>query len=488
MIELPDAVVKSLFKNKMSDFEDLPDIDYECNTKNIVMELESDESDIEVVWEGNNSQTDIIMGKNPSTTEEVKMYLPGSSSSVPSNSRSIKATKSLNPPPLLISDSDPEEECIQVMLPKKKRKPKILLTKDAEKKRLEKDKEREMKRLEKEKRQEEERRKAEMRQTTKEVQKSTKPGGSCMTIILDFEISQKFDALVPLLVSADVKYEILSDPVIDNSILFKRNLIRQTMGDDLKIKLRNQSTSGSKDNEENSLDLTTWVESIKAVLLGKHLTLFLMDMEKYFRKIKKTTQKEFRTRVLDTDNNPVPNKRKQKQNLPYISQAELYGTLIEMQLQTGVNYRLVKNVNELGSTLVNFVKAIADAPHKKQEIETDGSDLMEFFDVSGSIKVEKDGTGLKQLWVDQLQQFSTVGSDVAQAISKRFPSPMALLKAYNSCDNQEQGESLLTELPVITGVGPLERIRKVGSENSKILYRFFTSTNGSRLLGSAFDT
>lgn len=56
-----------------------------------------------------------------------------------------------------------------------------------------------------------------------------------MTIILDFEISQKFDALVPLLVSADVKYEILSDPVIDNSILFKRNLIRQTMGDDLKV-------------------------------------------------------------------------------------------------------------------------------------------------------------------------------------------------------------------------------------------------------------
>lgn len=50
--------------------------------------------------------------------------------------------------------------------------------------------------------------------------------------------------------------------------------------------LRNQSTSGSKDNEENSLDLTTWVESIKAVLLGKHLTLFLMDMEKYFRYFK----------------------------------------------------------------------------------------------------------------------------------------------------------------------------------------------------------
>lgn len=68
--------------------------------------------------------------------------------------------------------------------------------------------------------------------------------------------------------------------------------------------------------------------------------------------------------------------------------------------------------------------------YRKQEIETDGSDLMEFFDVSGSIKVEKDGTGLKQLWVDQLQQFSTVGSDVAQAISKRFPSPMALLKVY----------------------------------------------------------
>lgn len=35
-----------------------------------------------------------------------------------------------------------------------------------------------------------------------------------------------------------------------------------------------------------------------------------------------------------------------------------------MQLQTGVNYRMIKNVSELGFTLNQYTKAIADAPFK----------------------------------------------------------------------------------------------------------------------------
>ncbi len=58
-----------------------------------------------------------------------------------------------------------------------------------------------------------------------------------MTVILDSLITQKYDALIPLLVVADLKYEVETDPIIENSIFLKREVIQKAMGDDQKVRL-----------------------------------------------------------------------------------------------------------------------------------------------------------------------------------------------------------------------------------------------------------
>jgi hypothetical protein len=48
----------------------------------------------------------------------------------------------------------------------------------------------------------------------------------------------------------------------------------------------------------------------------------------------------------------------------YYCRTELQSALIEVQLQTGINYKFVKDAAELGNCLVQYTKAIADAPFK----------------------------------------------------------------------------------------------------------------------------
>ncbi len=67
---------------------------------------------------------------------------------------------------------------------------------------------------------------------------------------------------------------------------------------------------------------------------------------------------------------------------------------------------------------------------RKQRLESQGFDWFALGDSTGSVKVEKDGSGLKQLWVEQLQQFNNVGPDMALAISNRYPSPKELFRVF----------------------------------------------------------
>lgn len=49
-------------------------------------------------------------------------------------------------------------------------------------------------------------------------------------------------------------------------------------------------------------------------------------------------------------------------------------------------------------------------------------------DVSGNVKVSKDGHGLERLWQQQLMQFPLVALETSQAIASRYPSPQALIQ------------------------------------------------------------
>ena len=47
-------------------------------------------------------------------------------------------------------------------------------------------------------------------------------------------------------------------------------------------------------------------------------------------------------------------------------------------------------------------------------------------DTKGSVKVERDGTGLLQVWRQQITQFHNVTGQVADAIIREYPSPTLL--------------------------------------------------------------
>lgn len=69
---------------------------------------------------------------------------------------------------------------------------------------------------------------------------------------------------------------------------------------------------------------------------------------------------------------------------------------------------------------------------------SDGFDWYALQDCAGSIKVDKDGNGLLNLWIEQLMQFSNVGIETAKAIQARYPSPRALLTVRLTIGNFPQ--------------------------------------------------
>jgi len=326
-----------------------------------------------------------------------------------------------------------------------------------------------------------------------------------MTICIDNNLPRKIE-LFTFLEAMGINHETNFMPVVENSIIFKRELHYRAMGDDLNLhnvskfeeenqimilldhedivpKVKIQIADGVPvPDYEDELDFITFVKSIAESVPTKKVTLFLYGMENYFKKIKKNTQNEFRQRVLQGDTEK--RSRKKKTQLPEISRLEFQNALVQLQLETNINFRMVNTVNELGAILGQYTKAIAEAPFKQQRKEQ-GFDWYATADTAGSVKVEKDGKGLARLWTEQLCLFNLVGIDTAQAITAKYPSPQHLIQAYARCDTQEEGETLIRDLQMRVGVGPLAKSRKVGPELSKKLYRFFTSSDAERNLGSS---
>lgn len=56
-----------------------------------------------------------------------------------------------------------------------------------------------------------------------------------MIVMLPDSLIQKFDGLVAFLASVDIKYQVVEEPVVENSITFKRELLQQGMDDNLKV-------------------------------------------------------------------------------------------------------------------------------------------------------------------------------------------------------------------------------------------------------------
>ncbi|XP_047233734.1 probable crossover junction endonuclease EME2 isoform X4 [Girardinichthys multiradiatus] len=115
-----------------------------------------------------------------------------------------------------------------------------------------------------------------------------------------------------------------------------------------------------------------------------------------------------------------------------------------------------------------------------QGLLTERSELP--FCVDGSwasgARVERDGSGLRDVWSRQIQQLNRVSPAVASAVTESFPSPQLLLQAYQNSGSEAEKKGMLAGLSVKTeGKG-----RRIGPEISARLYRCLTTENPQLVL------
>ncbi|KAM6350614.1 LOW QUALITY PROTEIN: putative crossover junction endonuclease EME2 [Alca torda] len=91
---------------------------------------------------------------------------------------------------------------------------------------------------------------------------------------------------------------------------------------------------------------------------------------------------------------------------------------------------------------------------------------------ASGVRVEKDSTGLRQVWKGQLQQFNRVSPATAVAVAEAYPSPSLLLQA-EKCSTEDENV-LLSDIPVKSDVSREDC--RVGPDLSCCIYLFMVST------------
>lgn len=108
-------------------------------------------------------------------------------------------------------------------------------------------------------------------------------------------------------------------------------------------------------------------------------------------------------------------------------------------------------------------------------------------DNKDSVKVQdhtrKDSSnpGLSRLWQQHLLKLPFITLETAEAILSVYPMPKDLLDAFKSSPSPE---TLLRDIPVRRGGGPLTTNRRLGPEMSRKLFQFYHSLDPSEMLSN----
>ncbi|KAM8877955.1 essential meiotic structure-specific endonuclease subunit 2 isoform 4-T4 [Synchiropus picturatus] len=343
--------------------------------------------------------------------------------------------------------------------PAKKRRSKEEIEADRERAKQRRE-DREKQREAKAKQKEERRLEIQRRKQAAETFKSLKPENclKCLTVCIDPALLQHegADILLDTLCQLDWRYRV-DGQQIPHSITWTRELLQQveagqglveeehvlqvlTLTDLLDVLI---SVKKMLDNEEDELEGGVLLRPLLECLnrdAKKEVTLLVMD-----------SQAEFWSKAFVG-----------------------YG-LGETLQSIGVKYM------DMEEGVTNHVCAVTKALSKRPfKLLTDQVELP--FCVDGSwasgVRVEKDGSGLKQVWSRQIQQLNRVSPAVAAAVTEAYPSPQLLLQAYQSLELEVMRKGLVASLTVKTE----DKERRVGPDISSRVYRCFTAQNPQLVL------
>ncbi|KAB0367597.1 hypothetical protein FD755_020921 [Muntiacus reevesi] len=252
--------------------------------------------------------------------------------------------------------------------------------------------------------------------------------------------------------------------------------------------------------EEGKETLRSFVTDITARTAGKDLSLVIVDPEKCFRFGSREVCYPFDFLPCSSAPNPLRRKqrvanrgqakeKKQQQKQPeantvaMVTRVDMEEALVDLQLHTEAQARIVQSWKELADLACAFTKAVAEAPFKKLRDQTSFSFCLEN-DWAGGAKVDRSGKGLALVWRRQIQQLNRVSLEMASAIVDAYPSPQLLIQAYKQCFSEEERQNLLADLQVRRGEGVTATSRRVGPELSRRVYLQMTALQPDLCLDS----
>lgn len=329
----------------------------------------------------------------------------------------------------------------------------------------------------------------------KEVARSTKPG-ECMKYVRVSVDKNILDAasvteLMDAFLEADIGADTAELP-LERSVLWSRkhlsldearpgssaltsevqeNQVAVVLPADQFLRLVASERQDPLTREHTSL--SEHLTSVEALYPDKRVTYLVFEIEKYFRREKRKANEEYRALILGTATQAPKRKKTTSYDGPKLTRDDIETTLVPLQLERHFNIHYVETANQLSKLLTAFTKAVAERLHKQAK---QGRDL-HFLAPGGGLLRKHDS--LLRVWQAQLEQFASVGRDMAEAIVTRYPSPRLLLQAFEACADPSQAEVLLQDILVRRGAGVLESTRRVGPVVSKRIYRFFSSNDGN---------
>lgn len=225
--------------------------------------------------------------------------------------------------------------------------------------------------------------------------------------------------------------------------------------------------------EKGKETLRSFVTDITAKTEGKALSLVIVDQEKHFSDL--NPPKRRKQGVAKKEQAKKKKRKLSEANTgPMVSRVDMEEALVDLQLHTQAQARIVQSWEELADFTCTFTKAVAEAPFKKLRDQTSFSFCLES-DWAGGAKVDRAGRGLALVWRRQIQQLNRVSLEMASAVVDAYPSPQLLVQAYRRCFSEQERQNLLADIKVRRGEGVTSTSRRVGPELSRRIYLQMTT-------------
>ncbi|XP_061564227.1 probable crossover junction endonuclease EME2 isoform X2 [Cololabis saira] len=429
---------------------------------------ESEDSDVELKpCNGANSQTATVGtrdGETESSEDKQRAALPSS----PTKRKHGRGQVRLSPPPAGGSGTPS---------PVRKRRTKEEIEADRQRARERKE-ERERQRAARAQEKEERRQEQQKRREAAENLKRLRPENiiKCLTVCIDPVLLQQdgSDILLDTLAAMDWRVNI-EEQQISQSITWTRNSLQH--GDESPV-------SVVEEEEEQVVlilaadDFLNMAISVKKMLDSEEEeTGTSTVLSPVFECLNKDAKKVVTLLVLDCE--PDHRRRAFSERLPEeMLQSKMRMKNLDMEeLCKNISLVFLEDWQDVTDHVCTVTKALSKRPFR---VLTEQSELP--FCVDGSwasgTRVERDGSGLMQVWSRQIQQLNRVSPAVASAVTAYYPSPQLLLQAYRSLASEDERKGMLAGLLVKTQ----GKERRIGPEVSARVYRCFTVQNPQLVL------